>query len=299
MKSILSACIGIIVFANSASAEKIRVTADNVNVRADSNLSSRVMGQVSMDTVLESVATTTNWISILPPKDVVFWIHSDLLAGDKVKTSSANLRSGPGINYVKMISIPRNTHLNVKGTFANWTKVAPPPGATVWISREFTEALSQQQEDPKDAPSPSSVANATEHRTFIGIAAKPPQPIKRGESPLLDGGSQDARPAADAPTPSLTASGITTNMLVKTKKQGVMSSHKGILKRASVVWRRPSRYLLLPANSSSNDQAVCYVTGNDTQLESILGRKMTVEGKQYIVQGARFPVLMASRITLH
>lgn len=299
MKITLSTCLTILVLAGIARAETIRVKADSVNLRAASNLSSRVMGQVSTGTVLESIDSSSDWISILPPKDVVLWIHSDLVARNKVKALRAHLRSGPGINYVKMITVPRDTKLNVKGTFGSWTKVAPPPGATVWISRQFTESLTKPDTPTEIQPTPSSLTNTTAvENVHVGIAAKPPRPLKRGQSPLHGAARRDAS-TPSTPAQLLTSSGITTNMLVKTEAQGVDASLKGILKRASVLWRRPSRYLLIPIESASDDKALCYVAGNDTQLESVLGRKMTVEGKQYTVQGARFPVLTASRITLH
>ncbi len=88
-------------------------------------------------------------------------------------------------------------------------------------------------------------------------------------------------------------------MLVQTHEQGVHVALKGILKKASLVWRRPSRYMLVNPSADSEDTAICYVSGSDPQLESILGRKMTITGKQYSIQGVRFPLVVVNKIIVH
>ncbi len=295
MKHTFHVLILSILIASTGLAEKVRVTADNVNVRGNSNLTSRVMGQVSSGIILEVVTVGDSWLGILPPENVFAWIHGDLLSDGKVTSLRANIRSGPGINYEVITAVAQGAKLTTHDKFADWIQVTPPKGSLVWISKQFTGPA--QKAPMTDAAPPTIAEIVAPPSVEVGIAAKPPKPLPTGteaESTLSRGAAPTVTPAQ-----TLSSAGVTSNMLVQTHEQGVPVSHKGILKKASVVWRRPSRYMLVNPAADAEDIAICYVSGSDPQLESILGRKMTVEGKQYTIQGSRFPLVVANKITVH
>lgn len=280
-----------------STAEKIRVTADNVNIRADSNLSSRVMGQVSRDTILEAGIVADAWIGIHPPGHVYGWIHSGLVGNGKITAKRVNIRSGPGINYEVISSYSSGDMPDTQGQFGEWLKVVPPENTIVWISRKFTEPF----QPVKTEKTPTAKLSTTTNQSLpmVGIAAKPPKPADPDHQLDLNDATADHSARSDNPSDALSASGITTNMLVESADQAIQLSLTGKLKRASLLWRRPSRYLLIGRDSDGNISTLCYVAGSDKQLEAILNREMTIEGKQYVIQGAKVPLLVASRITLH
>lgn len=279
--------------ASTGHAEKVRVTADNVNVRASSNLTSRVMGQVSRDTILEAVTADDAWLGIYPPEGIFAWIHSNLVSNNKVTSQQANIRSGPGVNYDVVVSVTQGTALITHEKFSEWVQVTPPEGTLLWISKQYTEPVSNKAEQPlTTSPSKPAIATAP-----VGVAAKPPKPLPLSDPD--DAAFSSATTPKVSPALSLSSSGITSNMLVDALDQGVQVSLTGILKKASITWRRPSRYILVNPALTDSDKALCYVSGNDPQLESMLGREITVDGKQYSIQGARFPLVIASKITVH
>jgi len=287
MRSTSAVGIFFLIFAASVFAERVRVTGDRVNIRAASNLTSRVMGQVSDGTVLQAVTIGETWVEILPPPDVFGWIHGDLVKEGRISSSRANIRSGPGVNYEIIARVEKNDPVKEQGRFNEWIKITPPEGTTVWISREYTGPLEQITDTPPP-PAPSVLTNKPAN---IGVAPKPPKP-------LSDEG-RISSPAIAIPEHDLSSAGITSNMLIQGEQQDVIVKKKGILKRASLVWRRPSRYVLIDPDSNAEDKALCYVTGSDPQLEAVTDRKMTIEGAEYRVQGAKYPVLKAAKIVLH
>ena len=289
MKSTFAVSFVFILLSGAGFAERVNVTGDSVNIRAASNLTSRVMGQVQRDTVLDAVSIDDAWVGILPPPDIFGWIHEDLVKNGQVSVPRANVRSGPGINYEAIARVEKNTILKVHGTFSNWLKVTPPEGTVVWVSRDFVAPLAQPVSTTSSIP--QQVDLLTNSSANVGIAPKPPMPEDVSE--------RVPSPSVNIPEQPLSASGLTSNMLVATADQDVQVSRTGILKKASLVWRRPSRYVLIADGDGQDDKVICYVTGSDPQLEAVLGRKMTVDGKEYTVQGAKYPVLSARKIILH
>lgn len=293
MIRILSTAILLAVTQCFTYADRVRITADNVNLRADSNLNSRVMGQVSRDTILDTQIAVDEWFGVRPPDNIFGWIHSGLVSSGIVSASRANIRSGPGINYQVIAHLSRADKAAVNGEFGEWLKVSLPEGTLVWVSRKFTEPLNTNELVQTIIPENDHTAKT--EPTPTGIAAKPPKPADPN-APLelhSSGYTGETGSAADP----LAAAGITTNMLVQTEKQAVQAACRGTLKKSSIVWRRPSRYLLV--DTDGNKSPLCYVTGSDAQLEALVQRQITVEGRQYIIQGSKLPLLLASRITIH
>jgi hypothetical protein len=60
---------------------------------------------------------------------------------------------------------------------------------------------------------------------------------------------------------------------------------------------RPSRYRLTRSQGHTHE-TVCYVKGNEAQLQSLLGKSLMIKGREYWVQGVRHPVLVPEQIIL-
>lgn len=261
--------------------EKVEVIADRVNLRAEANISSRVMGQVSRGEILDRVSSTGSWTAVIPPTNVALWIQQKLIHNGITESPRANLRSGPGINYEVMLSIDKGTPLQIQGSFKDWMMVRPPDGSTVWISSEFIQEVARASETTHtDAASPPASNN-------VKIAAKPPMPA---DHPLL----RQAVGKAAQVDPLVNAAGITSDMLDESAPQGNASSFSGLLRKTSIAWQRPSRFSLV----DKSNERICYVSGNDTQLSSITDKPMSVEGPVYYIREAKAPLIVAKRIVL-
>ena len=266
----------LLLFRQGAEAETARVVGNRVNLRAEPELRSEVVGQVMRNDRLQVVSVTDEWVEVRPPDEVKFWVHSDFVDGDEVSAPRLNVRAGPGINHAVMARLERGDRIVRRETFAEWLAIAPPDHASVWIASEFVE---------REVPAPKEAA-----RPEDALPSPPPTPTPPPEAPAPAAPPPPtvARPAPPPP-PDLD--------LIPLEGQGEWIELEGTLRPAGLVRGRPSRYRLTRTRGPMIE-TMCYVKGDETQLQALLGRSLRIRGRQYWVQGARYPVLVADAMVL-
>jgi hypothetical protein len=85
--------------------------------------------------------------------------------------------------------------------------------------------------------------------------------------------------------------------LVSMMPQGRPTVYEGFLTRGGFLLIRPSPFRIIE-RGRGRVITLCYVMGNETQLDSLVGRELAIHGREYWLQGTRHPVLVAERITL-
>ena len=124
----------------------LRVTANNVNLRAKPSLeNSEVLAQAQYDDRLTAYEIGDEWISIAPPATMDVWVSKAYVQQPQntIGAPRVNVRAGPSINYNIVDTLGLGDQVEPRGEeVQEWLKVAPPPSAHVWISREFVEILS-------------------------------------------------------------------------------------------------------------------------------------------------------------
>lgn len=269
--------------AHAAETEMARVVGNRVNLRAEPELRSEVVGQVMRNDRLHVVSVTDEWVEVRPPEEVKFWVHGDFIDGDEISAPRLNVRAGPGINHAIMARLERGDRVVRRETFAEWVAIATPDEATVWIAREFVERElppakeAPQPERPPVAPTPAP-APTPEPAPEPPVAATPPRVV----SPTVE------RPAPPPP-PDLE--------LIPLEGQGEWVELEGTLRPAGFVRGRPSRYRLTRTRGPLIE-TICYVKGDEAQLQALLGRSLRIRGRQYWVQGARYPLLVVDAMVL-
>jgi hypothetical protein len=150
----------------------------------------------------------------------------------------------------------RDDQVDVRDEFNGWLKIAPPAGSRAWISADYVEKIE---------PPPAAVAA--------------PEPEPEPAAPA------DGIGAVEEPLPTLVL-----NKLDDSKPQGREKRISGVLRRAN-----PGLYrLVLPVENM--EESICLVRGSETQLNELLSRRITVEGKVYWAQDVDLPVIVPAKI---
>ncbi len=80
--------------------------------------------------------------------------------------------------------------------------------------------------------------------------------------------------------------------------QGRPAIYEGTLTKGSFLLIRPSQFRIV-SRGRGRVTTLCYVMGSEPQLDSLIGREITIHGKEYWLQGTRHPVITTERITVH
>jgi SH3-like domain-containing protein len=117
-------------------AERVSVSADIANVRAQPDTQSDTLWQVEKYHPLLVVEKRGVWDRIKDFEGDTGWIHSSLV--DKtptviVKVQRANIRTGPGTQYDLVFDAERGTPFKVLETKGSWKKIRHADGDEGWI----------------------------------------------------------------------------------------------------------------------------------------------------------------------
>lgn len=261
-------------------ANEVRVIGNRVNLRAKPDLQTEVVGQVNRGDRLTVKSMTDEWVEVAPPSSIQFWVHSDFIDGDEVAPPRLNVRAGPGINYSVVAVIERGQRVRPTGEFAEWLSIEPPSAASIWITRELVEEIRPPPVrpviPPRPRPEPTPMPPPRE------TPPREPPPRAEPAPPVVH------RPAPEPPRDL---------DLIPLEGQGEQVERAGTLRPAGFVFGRPSRYRLTRQRGHSVE-TLCYVKGNEAQLQSLLGHDLVITGHEYWVQGARYPVLVPEQIVL-
>ncbi len=128
-------------------------TTGSVNVRTGPGLNYSVVTTVPRNTTLKTTGEkTAEWTQVIHA-DKAQWMFSQFLVGGKTTqlvttgsvttTGSVNVRTGPGLNYSVVTTVPRNTTLKTTGEkTAEWTQVIHADKAQ-WMFSQFLTAGKQ------------------------------------------------------------------------------------------------------------------------------------------------------------
>jgi SH3-like domain-containing protein len=261
-------------------AETARVIGNRVNLRARPDLRAEVLGQAERNDVFTVKSIGPEWVEIEPPDAVEAWVHGEFVEAGEVIAPQLNVRSGPGINHTVINQLERGDRVTTRDSFAEWISIAPPDGSSVWIARDFVEIL--RPDPPPPPPPPPPVIEPPP-------PPPPPPPVPEPE-PL--------RPVPPAPVVERPVPPPPVDLkLIPLEGQGALVERAGVLRPAGFFFGRPSRYRLTRERGHTIE-TICYVKGNEPQLQSLLGQHLVVTGREYWVQGARHSVLLPDQIIL-
>ena len=273
---------------------KVRVTADSVNLRAGPGKNYEVVAQAALGDVLAAGTREGDWLEVAVPAGTSLWIYGELVKGGVVAVSKLRVRGGPGINYKPVGRLAKGDRVTVRGEKGEWLEIAPPPGATLWVSSDYVRSAVQERAAVV-APVRVEPPRAAVVKPSVRVSVRPAPPRAAAPKP-------DPKPRAPKQPPRRAAAVASAgspakHRLVASAEQGRQVAVSGVLCRAGWVWRRPSGYRLVKQGEGQRPVTVCYVLGEDARLAPLAGQTLQVRGRQYWLQGVRYPVVTPDAIS--
>ena len=262
-----------------------RVLKNNVNLRARALKTSEVVGQASKGALLAVRVVESEWVEVVPPTNVDLWVHSELIKDGAAASDRIKIRSGPGVNYSSVGQLLKKDRVEVRGMKGDWLRIAPPPGASLWVARELV--------DVKDPKPPQSVKPSPAAEVKEEVMELPPPP----KAAPLPAAPPPPPPAVSKPAEKMPPPPDDLN-LIPVADQGKMREFAGTLRHTAYFVRSPSDFRLVGHDEDGRSQTICYLRGNREQLRGLLGREMKITGNTYWVTGKEHPVVRVERIIL-
>lgn len=284
------------------------ITADRVNLRARPSPQVEVVGQLNAGDKVVVRQVTNDWVEVAPPDAVDFYVHKEFVKDGRAQVQPLTVRSGAGINFSKVGSLKKGDAVVVRGEFGDWIKIAPPPGTSLWISRPFVklgpQAVVAGAAGGTPAPAGGASKPATPPLPAGADAAKPaapppPPPVVAVAPPPRPVPVPAVVPAAPQPIRAAQPGAYTPDdlRLAPVENQGQIVQREGVVRASVFVFNRPSRFQLMAATGNAVE-TICYLRGNEEQLNSFLDQRLRIRGRQYWVQGSRFPVVVVDQIAM-
>ncbi len=289
--------------AQTNAARQLTVLRQNVNLRAKPSMSAEVVAQVSAPEKLSVKSVTEEWVEVVPPPHAELWVLSDYVQDGVIRCDQrVNVRAGAGINFNVVGQLADGDSVAVRGTHADWVKIAPPDNTSLWVAKSMVEltaagAAATQAVDAATVtaaalpPPPAAPEPAPAPVPEPAAALPAPAPAPASEPPL------PPPPPAPAPAP-LIAKPPADLDLHPGKPQGQWRQYEGVLRPRSFIFGAPSRYRLTEERAGSV-ATICHVRGNEAQLRALVNRRMAISGREYWVKRPdTHPVLVPERIVL-
>ena len=296
----------------------VRVTADNVNLRAKALLTSEVVVQARYDERLSAFEIGEEWVEVAAPAAADLWVTKSFvqMPANTIGANRVNVRAGPGINYNVVCTLALGDVVEPRGDeVAEWLKIAPPASTRLWISREYVEILSGDAPAIAPAEPAESTANVAESPAPTGSdePKKADKAAKKRKSKAKDPEAEapevPAMPPADLPTPIVAPSVPEKDValreipvpapadlkLIPLEGQGRLTEVEGELRAAPLINEAPTRYRVVRWQDN-RWQILCHVYGEASKFRSLQDKRVALKGRQYWIQGAAAPVLVPDQV---
>jgi len=287
--------------AQTAALIRVKVLKNNCNLRAKALVTSEVVGQVSENDILAAKTMDKDWVEVVPPANVDLWVLGDYVKDGAINCSQkVNVRAGAGINFNIVGQLPQGEKVEVRGTHAEWIKIAPLPACSLWIARSLVSEVPLTYIEP--AKLDQAKAEPVKPCSPMAPPSKPAPEVK--PSITLPKPAEPIAPAvAVVPAPLPAQAGVFTPPpgldLVPTTGQGQWREVEGRLRPKDFFFRAPSDFrMVTPEGGDRHSVTICFVKGNQAQLEALMYRHLVISGREYWVKRQKYPVLVPERIVL-
>jgi len=144
------------------------INADDINVRADSTVNSKIICKVNKGLTVTVVQESYGWYKIRLPKIAPSFIKKNLviLIGEgaaRVLKDNINIRLSPNESACILGKVNKNEVVNILGDRLEWYKIEPVDNSFGWINKIFID----KAQNPKESKTIDTVK--TEGCIFTGI----------------------------------------------------------------------------------------------------------------------------------
>ncbi len=262
----------VLVFALSVSAVEstnyqVRVIASDVNLRVRPDAGTEVVSQVQEGQLLTAVRLDGEWVGVLAPTNAGLWLKKQFVKDGVVTGDKIRLRSGPGISYRDVGTVLRGAALTELEVHGDWVKVVAPADFVLWVNRTVVQSFAS-----------SSIA---------GSVPVPEPSVAAGEKSYV---------VTNTPLLLELPAGLSRDELAPVLGQGALVERSGTVERVPLAFFRGEQFRLV-AMRNDRKVTVCFLRGNESQMPSLVDRRMTVKGREYWVTRHQQAILYPELIT--
>ena len=123
------------------------INADNINIRSDSTVNSKIICKVNKGALVEVVRKLYDWYKIRLPKTAPSFIKKDLVTSMGEKTArvlknNVNIRLEPSESSWILGRANKNEVINILGEQGGWYKIEPVNNSFGWIHKKSVDKVS-------------------------------------------------------------------------------------------------------------------------------------------------------------
>lgn len=125
---------------SEAGADVVVLTADRVNIRNAPSTDAEVVAWFKRgDSVETRGPAKDGWVKIAWPAKVPVWAYGPLIDQTKglVRAKEANLRNGPGKNYVEVGKLVQGDRVAIIRESDGWVQIEPPASLLAYVAANF------------------------------------------------------------------------------------------------------------------------------------------------------------------
>ena len=231
------------------------VTAEDINLRADSTTSSEVICKMDKGAAVEILSGQYGWYKVRLPDTAPSYIRADMVSAVEAKSANftpqeqtgarfntikverdrVNIRLRPNESAPIIGRVSKNEVLNFTGMENNWYRVKPVSGSYGWIHADFVRKAPLKAPAEEQGPQPAGVPAGTEQEARPEDAS-----AQAGEDKQIPG----------------------------------LSVYEGVIKPYGMVFKRPATHKLV-----ASDKKIFLLKGDKQTLNALVNRKARVSGK--------------------
>ena len=281
------ALVALMAVSAHGAASYVRVKTGKVILRLDPSFKSEKVAQVNEGEVLVCTAVEGEWVQVLPPTNVFFWVHSSFVTNNTATGARVRVRTGPSVNQRVVIELQKGERVVTRDSEGDWLRIDPPRGCVLWVNRALVDRVApppapapgRDVKSAKEAPRRDPVPGAV--TTSVAIAAsQTPAPAARSE----------AAEEAKGPPELLVRMG-----LIPLEGQGRTVRYEGVVVRCGIFSSGPTDYRL-DTQERGRRKTVCYLMTGRAHLSGFTGKKVVADGREYWVKGEYYPVVVPVQI---
>jgi uncharacterized protein YgiM (DUF1202 family) len=145
------------------------VNSDNINLRSDSTVNSKIICTVDKGERLDVILEWHDWYKVRLPKKAPLYIKKNMLEcmtsteknrpclGAKVIKDRVNVRLGPTESSPVLGQLKNGEVVNILGDPGDWFKVEPVKDSFGWIHKKFVDKVSDIKTDNTNLVQPLAV----------------------------------------------------------------------------------------------------------------------------------------------
>lgn len=141
------------------------ITADNINIRTDSTVSSQIICAVNRGEPVEIVKESYDWYKVRLPKTAPAFINRNLVEPIDEKTAkvsgdNVNIRLNPDQSSPILGKAQRNEIINLVAERVGWYKIEPTSDTLGWVHKRFVAKSDTAKKKEEDKPAQGTAKEA-------------------------------------------------------------------------------------------------------------------------------------------